>query len=243
MGGYWTRTSAEGWYLDAVAQYTRFDKVKTRSVQDIQGETSGWGMAASLEAGKSLPLNESLGVQPQAQLIVQHNDLSDIRDSRRIDIRLGSNDSVVGRIGARLVHKSNGDGAIPPNTTWLRLNAWNEFSGKSSATYQTTTGPLAFGANMGGSWGEVELGMSASLSSRTSVFGSLAYQHSFSGTHREGASLSAGVNTGGMATAGLGLSTQLTPNARLTTRASYANSPKGQSNSGVLANVALDVKW
>lgn len=243
VGGYWTRTSSEGWYVDAVAQATRYDSVQTRSVQGINGQTAGWGVAASLEAGKSIALSQTLSLEPQAQLIVQHNRLDDVRDSNLTDAALGNSNSVLGRVGARLVNKWNEPGSmLPANTTWLRLNAWQEFAGKSSVTYQTATGPLAYGNNMGGSWGEVELGFSASLTPSTSIHASVAYQHSLSGTGREGASFSAGVNTGGMTAMGVGLSTQLAPNATLSTKASYGNGAKGQP--GVMtANVELALRW
>ena len=243
LGGYWTRTSREGWYVDAVVQGTRYDKVETHSVQGIRGRTSGWGIAASLEAGKSLPVSETVSVEPQAQLIVQHNRLGDVRDSYLNEAGLGSSNSVLGRLGARWVHTwSEAGSGLPASTSWLRLNLWQELAGRSSATYQTADGPLAYRNNMRGSWGEVELGFSASFSSNTSIFGTIGYHHSLSGTHREGSSFNVGVNTGGTAAVGLGLSTQLSRSTKLTAKASYGNGAKGQDNVAT-ANVALDVRW
>jgi outer membrane autotransporter protein len=243
IGGYWGRTSEEGWYIDTVAQYTRYDKVRTMSVQGISSQTRGWGMAASVEAGKSFRLSPETSIEPQAQLIVQRTHLDDTRDSNATDIALGSANSVLGRLGARVVRKWFEPGSdVATHSTWLRLNAWQEFAGKSNATYQTANGPLSFGSNMRGTWGELELGFNASLSHSTSIFGTVGYQHSLGGTRREAASFSTGASTGGLAAMGIGLSMQLTPNARLTTKASYANAAKGQPNA-IAANVALDLKW
>ena len=244
VGAYWTRTSTDGWYLDAVGQYTRYQDVKTASAQGINGQTQGWGVAASLEGGKTIPINESWAVEPQAQLVVQHNSLDEVRDSHLNTASLGSSDSVLGRLGGRLVRKWDQDpSGVPGGTAWLRANLWHEFSGKSAATYQTALGPVAYAADLGGTWGELELGVSATISPKASIFGTVGYQRNLGGIHREATTLSGGLNYGGAMTAGVGLSMQLTPNAKLTTNVSYANGPKGAVNSGLMVRTGLDLKW
>jgi fibronectin-binding autotransporter adhesin len=247
VGGYWTRTSQEGWYLDAVAQYTHYDKVQTASIQGIDSGTTGWGMAASLEAGKSFKLSDTVSIEPQAQLIVQRTRLNDERDTNLTDIALGTGTSVLGRVGTRLVHKwfDAAGSPEPLGSAWVRVNPWQEFSGKTSNTYQTASGPLSFASKMAGSWGELELGFSSAITQHTSIFGSIAYHRSINGTAREGASFSTGVNTGGVAMTGVGLSTQLSPNVKLVAKAGYGNGGNGINAQAkvVNANVNLDVKW
>ena len=51
LGGYWTHRGPSGWYLDAVAQATRFDNVAADSAAGQTLATDGWGFAASLEGG------------------------------------------------------------------------------------------------------------------------------------------------------------------------------------------------
>lgn len=238
VGVYWNRTSADGWYLEGVGQYTRYDKVEFASVQGIHGQTSGQGIAASIEGGKSMALNENWRIEPQAQLVVQRTSLDDMRDSQNNTASLGSSDSVLGRLGARLVHKWDA-----ANSVWLRTDAWHEFSGKSGATYQTISGPLSYKADLGGSWGELSVGASAWVTPSILIQGSVGYQRNLGGIRREATNLGGSVSAGGAPTAGVGLSVQLTPNAKLTTKVSYANGPKGSVDGGVSANVGLEAKW
>ena len=200
------------------------------------GTLSGWNNAALNDANFSSGGTYTVTLDP-LDPITAHN-INNVA-------ALGGGNSVLARIGGRLVHKwapSEGS-TTPANTAWMRANVWHEFSGQSNVSYQTAAGPVAFGAKLGGTWGELEIGVSASLTPSTSIDGTIGYQHSLGGTQREGSSLNASVNTGGMATAGAGLSMQLTPNARLTTKVAYANGPKGSVGRGASANVGLDVKW
>lgn len=146
-------------------------------------------------------------------------------------------------MGARVVRKWYEPGStVATGSAWVRLNAWHEFSGDTSVSYQTAAGPLAFDSHMRGTWGELEVGFSHAISSSTSIFASLDYQHSVNGAGREGGSFSAGVADGGLPAVGLGLSTQLSPNARLSTKASYGTGGKGQPNVAATM-VELALKW
>jgi outer membrane autotransporter protein len=236
VGSYWTRTSNEGWYLDAVGQYLRYAQVRTRSVQGIAGQTTGWGAATSLEAGRSIPLDARTRVEPQAQWIVQRAHLDGLRDSHGNAVRLGGSTSVLGRVGARVVRDwGEANPGDPAGSAWLRVNAWHEFAGRSAARYDTANGALAYRRDMGGTWGELEIGFRASLSSGTSFHASVGIHHGLGGTRREGTSASGGAATG------LGLSMQLTRNARLSSGLAY-DSGAG-TDGGLNAKLALDLKW
>ena len=114
VGGYWTHFGPSDWYLDGVLQATWYDVTMTgrRGLRD--GETDGWGLAASLEGGYPFDLGDGWLIEPQAQLIYQAIDLADFNDGAA-DVRYSDEDSLAGRIGARLARNwdleaAQGDG-------------------------------------------------------------------------------------------------------------------------------------
>ena len=101
VGGYWTHFGENNWYLDGVVQGTWYDMQMTsrRGLRD--GDTDGFGFAASLEGGYPFQLGGGWLLEPQAQLVYQALDIDDFNDGAA-DVRYSDTDSLAGRIGVRV---------------------------------------------------------------------------------------------------------------------------------------------
>ena len=84
VGGYWTRFWENNAYLDGVAQGTWYDVTAQSLRSTLFGfpdeETSGVGLAASLEGGYPFYLGNGWQIEPQAQLIYQAVNIDDFND-------------------------------------------------------------------------------------------------------------------------------------------------------------------
>lgn len=176
LGGYWTRKSASGWYVDAVGQGTWYDRIRATSVLGQTLATDGWGMAASVEGGYPIALGGNWSIEPQAQLIYQHVSIGNTeRDSFGL-VKYDDTDAVYGRIGARVVKDwALDDGR--PLTTWARFNVWHGFGSDAKTTFSSLSGlnPVTLATDLGGTWGQVGLGISGQVARNASMFASVDY--------------------------------------------------------------------
>ncbi|HVJ02212.1 MAG TPA: autotransporter-associated beta strand repeat-containing protein, partial [Sphingomonas sp.] len=178
-GLYGTHYGASGWYLDAVAQVTRYDaRAGSGFFADLR--TRGTGLAASLEAGVPLRLGGGLSLEPQAQIIYQKIDFDDASDPAA-EVRFGDVNSLTGRIGLRLAHDSTRSGAYGPRpmTIWLRANVWREFKANPRTSISSEDGFIPFRSNMKDTWGDFGAGISATLTRNANLFLTGGYQKSF----------------------------------------------------------------
>jgi outer membrane autotransporter protein len=187
IGGYWTHFGPEGWYLDGVVQFNRFD-LKARANDAGSLKTRGHGITASLEAGYPFKLDsdKTLHVEPQAQLIVSKLKLDDSHDDAA-DVRFEDVDSLTGRLGVRVDKdwfREDDHGKQQRTSVWVRPSLWHEFKGKAKTEFSSADGYIPFGTDMNGSWGELNLGVDYQLNDRTSVTGSLGYQRALDGDGR-----------------------------------------------------------
>ncbi|MFJ3263954.1 autotransporter outer membrane beta-barrel domain-containing protein [Pseudomonas sp. NPDC086581] len=187
IGGYWTHFGPKGWYLDGVLQLNRFD-LKASGNESNSLKTRGHGVTASLEAGYPLKLDsdKTLHVEPQAQLIVSKLKLDNSHDDAA-DVRFDDVDSLTGRLGVRIDKdwfREDDKGKQQRTSVWVRPSVWHEFKGKAKTEFSSADGYIPFGAEMDGSWGELNLGVDYQLNDRTSVTGSLGFQKSFDGEGR-----------------------------------------------------------
>lgn len=176
IGGYWTRKSDRGWYIDGVLQATRYDRVRATSVMGERLDSSGWGVATSVEGGHAFDLGSDWAIEPQTQLVYQHVSLSDdMRDSFG-RISYGDSDNVYGRLGARLTKKwQTGEGRLV--TAWARANVWHSFGSDAETTFSALDGqnPVTMKTSLGDTWSQVGLGLSAQVAKSVNVFGALDY--------------------------------------------------------------------
>ncbi|WP_426442579.1 autotransporter outer membrane beta-barrel domain-containing protein [Bradyrhizobium genosp. P] len=182
LGGYWTRFSATGWYLDAVTQYT-WNDLKAAPLGISGLTTQGGSFAASLETGKPFQLGAGYSIEPQAQLIYQTASLAGSADSAA-SVAFNDVDSLAGRLGARFARSFAIDpGAVQPHliTAWVRPSVWYEFLGNPTTSFSSATGFIPFRSDLGGSWGEIAAGFDVQVARNTSFYTNLNYQIGFNG--------------------------------------------------------------
>ena len=196
LGFYGTHFGASGWYVDGVAQVTRYDNVKAQSsrtqglTNPVELSTQGLGLAASLEGGYPIQAGGGWIAEPQAQLVYQRIGLDDAADIAAT-VRFPAAESLAGRVGARFARTwALEEGAKPRMmTAWLHANLWHEFMGDNKTEFSSSNGFMPFRSDLGGSWVEVAAGFSAQLTHRTTAaFAQVGYmqgtggdRHAFNG--------------------------------------------------------------
>ena len=181
VGGYWTRFGENNWYLDGVLQGTWYDMEMTgrRGLRD--GETNGFGFAASLEGGYPFDLGNDWLLEPQAQLVYQTLNIDDFNDGAA-DVRYSDTNSLAGRIGARVARDWDVDGDPKRKfTLWGRADLWHEFLGDPTTEFSSATGFIPFTADLGDSWATLGIGAAMQVADATSLYGNVNYDVSFDG--------------------------------------------------------------
>jgi outer membrane autotransporter protein len=187
LGGYWTHFDETGWYLDGVVQGTLYDASTTADRGFEPFTTTGLGLAASLEAGKPFRFDEGWVVEPQGQIVYQLIDIADGEQptsGNHALVTFSDAESLVGRIGARIGRTWSLDGTPDGQqiTAWVRPNLWHEFLGETTTTFSSAEGPVAFRSGIGGTWGELNLGLSGQLDPNTTLFANGTYGQRLDGT-------------------------------------------------------------
>jgi outer membrane autotransporter protein len=185
LGGYWTHFGPTGWYVDTVLQGTYYDVLSGGDQSAFQLSTNGRGIAASLEGGYKFSLPLGYFIEPQTQLVFQKIDLSGASDSAA-QVRFANVDSLAGRIGARFgrtwaLDDTQAGGFVRSITAWLRPNLWYEFRGDPLTEFSSDAGFIPFPSSLGGSWGELNAGLSGQLDRYTTLFANVSYQSRFEG--------------------------------------------------------------
>jgi fibronectin-binding autotransporter adhesin len=183
-GGYWTHQSPEGWYIDSLVQATHY---AVRSTGRL-GETnsSGVGVAASVESGYPIALGDGVLLEPQGQLTYQAIRLDDFADPGAT-IGFDGVQSLVGRVGVRLSRSwSLGDGANDNRkaTVWVRPSLTNEFLGQPRTLFSSDAGPVPFQTNTSGPSLKLDAGFDVQLTDSVSFYGSIDVQHRLDGGDR-----------------------------------------------------------
>lgn len=186
MGGYWTLIDPTGWYLDAVAMWSRLDG-DNRSDRGVKMDTEGHAVALSVEAGYPIAVAKDWVVEPQVQVINQRIDLDKQNDGIS-EVKFDSQDYWTGRVGARLKGRYMiNDIPLEP---YLRANLWKTFGGYDTVTYDDVdrikTEHKSTSADLGG-------GLVAKLSASVSTYVSASYLTNLDSNDLDGISGTVGV--------------------------------------------------
>lgn len=177
LGAYWTHTGATDWYVDTVVQGTRYHNIKIRSADGPRSDTNAYGVAASVELGYPMALSDAWTLEPQMQVIYQHDAVGDTRDNfGPVDFR--SADTLQGRLGARLSRSF--DTSHSDSRIWARANVWQKAGRDTRTTFSNVQdqNPTAFNSKSNGTWTQIGLGASGQLSRSVSAFASADYEWS-----------------------------------------------------------------
>ena len=117
-------------------QYGHHDVTGT-PVLGIANDSSGKSVTASTEAGQRFALGNGWGIEPQAQLIVNHQSLGNTLIPGAL-VAQDTATEVIGRLGVRIGGDfTTGMGRFLP---CARLNLWHVFSGTDTTSF---VGPAA----------------------------------------------------------------------------------------------------
>ena len=155
VGGYWTRFGESNWYLDGVLQGTWYDMDMTAARGLRDGDTNGFGLAASLEGGYPFHLGNGWLLEPQAQLVYQALNIDDFNDGAA-DVSYSDTDSFAGRIGARVARDwdAGGEASKHKFALWGRVDIWHEFLGDPTTEFSSATGSIPFAVELEGYLGQ-----------------------------------------------------------------------------------------
>ena len=191
-GAYWTHYGPGDWYLDAVAQATRYQG--SASTQFAVLPTTGFGFVSSLEAGYPIRLpmfGPGFVLEPQAQVVWQRVSFDEANDSLG-EVALGTTSGASGRVGlrGRWTMVSDSGQVWQP---YVRANLWRDWGARATTTYSgVDLVPLLQEANrlqLGG-------GLSVRMNANVSLYANGDYQFSVGDTDggkREGIRGAAGV--------------------------------------------------
>lgn len=185
LGGYWTHIGAHGWYTDGVVQLARYDDLKARSVEGQELRGNGSGITLSLEGGYPFALGGPWMLEPQVQAVYQHVSLGGGHDDYG-NISYSGGQALYGRVGLRFLHASTPQSG--PLTWWTRLNLWGVTGPRPRTTFEGLDGldPVSFRTTLGSAWWQAQLGIADQVAAKVSLFGSIDYDHSFSGMNGHG---------------------------------------------------------
>lgn len=180
FGGYWTHYWPNAAYLDGVLQATWLDarSSSTRPLPSLKSD--GWGGAVSLEGGYPFGMSGSGWIiEPQAQLVYQSIEMDDGRGFNA-QVRFDDVTSFAARLGARAAKTWQRGDAIAPLAVsgWARLSAWHDFEATPVTEFSAAAGPVAFPTDIGGTWGEFKMGLTAEVSRNLFIIASFGYQQS-----------------------------------------------------------------
>lgn len=161
--------ATNGFYLDAVAQYTVFDIDLSARNRWSSQSVDGYGLSFSGEVGYRIALDERSSLVPQAQLVWTTVDFDDFTDPDDVYVSLQDGDSLVGRIG--VAYERSGAIGRSLATGYLEANILHEFLGDNAVSASGTT----LRQNLGGTSFEVGGGMTVALSDRFSLYAEVDY--------------------------------------------------------------------
>lgn len=172
LGAYWTHIHRNGFYADAVLKYgwmnSDFKAIDTGGNQ-IKGkglDTNTW--SGSLEIGRKYYQNQQKKsgwyVEPQAQLMISHQDGDEVTASNGLRIQVKALRSIQGRIGLRAGYEIKG-GKNPINL-YGKISQVKEFDGDLDYSLNGSKESTSYKDN----WWVYGIGMNAQLGSRHQVY-------------------------------------------------------------------------
>lgn len=167
LGGYHTRYSATGAYLDLVGQISWLQH------RHSQAKQQGVATALSAEVGKPYALSDKWHIEPQAQLVYQYQHLNGTTDNLGRRVHSNNTHRLTARVGGRLLWQSGN------NQVYLTANLMRPFGSTKIGIDGET---LSENFN---TWNaEVGLGTQWQIAPKFHVYADARYVHSLGNGNR-----------------------------------------------------------
>ena len=182
MGLYGTHFTANGLYVDALAQGTRYLNASAVSVEGAQLRTQGSGFTGSLEGGGRWKIDKLL-ISPQAQIVYDAIGINNATDAYG-QVNFNKSEMTRGRLGLLAGHKDVIGST--PIFAYLRASYWSIFNAGTSTTMASLYGfnPVTFQSQANSRWMTVDAELNARLTKDTNLFLNLAVDNSLVGTYQ-----------------------------------------------------------
>lgn len=176
VGGYWSRIGAAGWYTDAVVMGS-YLSAGTHSSNSVNTNAHGAALLASMEVGLPVAINDTVTIEPQAQLMWQRVHISDFNDGTS-SVSFNNADSVVARLGVRLQSKFKSSTAAW--NPYLRANLLRTTTGNDETVFDKTS---IISTNANATTGQIGAGIVGTLNKTSSVYAAATYAVNLSSNH------------------------------------------------------------
>jgi outer membrane autotransporter protein len=195
LGAYGTYSADNGFYADAVLQAGRhrYDIVSPMAQSGSGGNGKGRSLLASVEVGQSFALGESgdWKVEPQFQLIHQHQSLDDAAIAGNTVVRQRPDSAWLARLGVRV--KGEVGVGVARLQPYARFNLYRASGGHDVASFMAPGGRTAIASSTGGTSAELAAGATLALTPTFALYGELGKLWSAGGDTRVKSSVQASV--------------------------------------------------
>ena len=174
-GLYATWFDNDGYYVDGVLKYNRFNNELRTWMSDgtaVKGDYSQNGFGGSLEAGRTFSLNENAWAQPYVRTTAFRADEKDIRLNNGMKASIGATKSLQAEAGVKLGMTLDVTGKeVKP---YLSAAVSHEFSDNNKVRINDT---YDFRNDISGTTGKYGLGVSAQLTPNAGVWAEARYEN------------------------------------------------------------------
>jgi outer membrane autotransporter protein len=173
-GLYATWSDNNGYYLDGVLKYNRFsNELRTRMSDGtaVKGDYSQNGFGGSLEAGKTIKLNDNAWAEPYVRTTAFRADAKDISLNNGMKASIGATKSLQAEAGVNL--GMNLDVAGKTVKPYLKAAVSHEFSDNNKVRINNR---YDFTNDISGTTGKYGAGVSAQLTPNAEVWAEANYQ-------------------------------------------------------------------
>ncbi|WP_370608751.1 autotransporter outer membrane beta-barrel domain-containing protein [Citrobacter portucalensis] len=174
-GLYATWFDNDGYYVDGVLKYNRFNNELRTWMSDgtaVKGDYSQNGFGGSLEAGRTFSLNENAWAQPYVRTTAFRADAKDISLNNGMKAKAGATKSVQAEAGVKLgMSLDVGGKEVKP---YLSAAVSHEFSDNNKVRINDT---YDFRNDISGTTGKYGVGVSAQLTPNAGVWAEARYEN------------------------------------------------------------------
>ena len=165
----WTHFGENNWYLDGVVQGTWYDMQMTsrRGLRD--GDTDGFGFAASLEGGYPFQLGGGWLLEPQAQLVYQALDIDEFNDGPPTSVP--EHNLLAGLIGARVAGTGTPAMKVQSGSSHCGAAPTSARIPRTRGRSPSAAGFIPFSVDPGDSWATLGIGAAMPVSDAASLYG------------------------------------------------------------------------